>query len=75
MKINYLRNPIEDEHISMVQYIDDLMDYQKKYSNDLIISDYTPKFSRLLKYFSIQMENENGKIHKLPTTNKKTSNV
>ena len=30
MKINYLRNPIEDKAISMVQYIDDLINYQKK---------------------------------------------
>ena len=29
MKINYLRNPLEDKAISMVQYIDDLINYQK----------------------------------------------
>ena len=28
MRINYLRNPIEDERISMFQYVDDLIDYR-----------------------------------------------
>ena len=52
IKINYLRNPIEDKHISMIQYIDDLIDYQKKFPEQFEISDYVPNFSKLLNIFS-----------------------
>jgi glycosyltransferase involved in cell wall biosynthesis len=48
MKINYLKNPTEDKHISMIQYIEDLMDYQKNYSKDFLVTDYVPKFNKLL---------------------------
>ena len=48
LKVNYLRNPIEDKHISMIQYIDDLINYQKKYSDQLQLSEYTPSFRKYL---------------------------
>ena len=52
IKVNYLRNPIEDRHISMIQYIDDLINYQKKFPDQFEISDYVPNFSKLLNIFS-----------------------
>ena len=70
MKINYLRNPIEDKAISMVQYIDDLINYQKKFK-DLEISDYTPKFSSLLNIFPFNWKMRIARYFSYPNQIKK----
>ena len=70
MKINYLRNPIEDKAISMVQYIDDLINYQKKLK-DLEISDYTPKFSPLLNIFPFNWKMRIARYFSYPNQIKK----
>lgn len=48
MKINYLRNPHEDKYISMIEYVDDLIKFQKSYSNELEVTDFTPEFNLVL---------------------------
>ena len=45
MKINYLRNFDEDKRIRMKEYADDLIQYQKNYSSEIEVSDYTPKIN------------------------------
>jgi len=49
MKINYLRNFDEDKRISMKEYADDLIQYQKNYSSEIEVSDYTPKINVFFK--------------------------
>ena len=73
MKINYLRNFNEDRRISMKEYVDDLIEYQKNYSSEIEVSDYTPKinvFFRLLpdvwKLRAARYINYSLSIKKLP---------
>jgi len=51
MKINYFRNPLEDRYISMTQYVDDLIEYQRMHVKDFEISEFTPKFNKILNMF------------------------
>lgn len=54
MKINYLRNPLEDSHISMIEYVNDMMKYQKNYSSNFEITDYVPKFNPILNLLAFK---------------------
>ena len=46
MKINYLRNFDEDQRISMNEYADDLIHYQKNYSSKFEVTEHKPKSAR-----------------------------
>ena len=47
MKINYLRNLIEDKRISMEEYAENLINYQKKKYKNLDINEYIIKLKVL----------------------------
>ena len=49
MKINYLNNFREDKRFSMDEYVNDLIEYQKNYSSEIEVSDYTPKINVFFK--------------------------
>ena len=49
MKINYLRNFDEDKRISMNEYADDLIHYQKNYSSKIEVTEHKPKIHPFFK--------------------------
>ena len=49
MKINYLRNFDEDQRISMNEYADDLIHYQKNYSSKFEVTEHKPKIHPFFK--------------------------
>ena len=50
MKINYLRNFVEDGRLSMNEYANDLAEYQKKNFKEAEVSEYTPRINILLNF-------------------------
>ena len=50
MKINYLRNLIEDKRISMDEYAENLINYQKKNYKNLDINEYTIKLKKFYSF-------------------------
>ena len=47
MKINYLRSFAEEKQLSINEYVNDLIQFQKNYSPELEISEYVPKVNKL----------------------------
>ena len=47
MKINYLRTFAEEKQLSINEYANDLVQFQKNYSPKLEISEYVPKINKL----------------------------
>ena len=47
MKINYLRSFAEEKQLSINEYVNDLVQFQKNYSPKLEISEYVPKVNKL----------------------------
>ena len=50
MKINYLRTFKEENIISIDEYVNDMVEFQKNYSTTLEVSEYIPKINNLLKF-------------------------
>ena len=54
MKINYLGPFTEESHLSIIEYVNDLIQFQKNYSPKFEINQYNPKINKLYNLFNLQ---------------------